>query len=69
MLGGILIIGVGLISAALLWGHRVRRIARQPLPKVAPHDPFWHLKGPKGPAAETSSEAPPSSDPPNEQPT
>lgn len=44
MLGGILICGVSLVALALLWGHRMRRIARQPLPKVAPRDDLWYLK-------------------------
>jgi hypothetical protein len=44
MLGGILICGVALVALALLWGHRIRRIARQPLPKVAPRDELWYLK-------------------------
>jgi len=44
MLGGILICGVSLVALALLWGNRMRRIARQPLPKVAPRDDLWYLK-------------------------
>jgi hypothetical protein len=45
MIGGILICGVGLIAIVLLWGSRARRIARQPLPRVAPRDELWYLKG------------------------
>lgn len=44
MLGAILICGVSLVALVLLWGHRVRRIARQPLPKVAQRDDLWYLK-------------------------
>ncbi|MSR59391.1 MAG: hypothetical protein EXS05_17400 [Planctomycetaceae bacterium] len=63
MLGGILICGVGLIAAVLLWGNRTRRIARQPLPKVAPVDELWYLKGKKTDGVE------PAIDPVDETPT
>lgn len=47
MIGGILIAGVGLISLVMIWGNRMRRIARQPLPTVAPRDELWYLKNKK----------------------
>jgi hypothetical protein len=56
MIGGILILGVGLVALVLLWGNRMRRIARQPLPKVAPRDELWYLKSKKEPAAESEPE-------------
>jgi hypothetical protein len=58
MIGGILICGVGLIAAALLWGSRARRIARQPLPRIAPRDELWYLKNKPDPptAADTQFE-------------
>jgi hypothetical protein len=56
MLGGILICGVGLIAAALLWGSRARRIARQPLPRIAPRDELWYLKNKPDTAAAADTE-------------
>ena len=49
MIGGILICGVGLLAMVLLWGSRIRRIAREPLPRVAPRDELWYLKGRREP--------------------
>lgn len=57
MLGGIVICGVGLIALVLLWGSRTRRIARQPLPKVAPVDELWYLKGKKPEGPELADES------------
>jgi hypothetical protein len=44
------IVGAGLILMllVLLWGVRVRRIARAPLPGQSPVDPLWYLR-PKPP--------------------
>ena len=45
MLGGVLFIGAMTIVLILLWGFRVRRIARRPLPRTTPVDPLWYLRG------------------------
>jgi hypothetical protein len=44
MLGGVLFIGAMMIVLILLWGFRVRRIARKPLPRSTPIDPLWYLR-------------------------
>ena len=36
---------VSLLIIVMLWGARVRRQARQPLPSTSPNDPLWYLKG------------------------
>ena len=36
---------VSLLIIVMLWGARVRRQARQPLPSTRPNDPLWYLKG------------------------
>jgi len=54
--GGILIAGVGLISLVMIWGNRMRRIARQPLPTVAPRDELWYLKNKKRDQTQTTGE-------------
>ena len=38
---------VSLLILVMLWGARVRRQARQPLPSTSPNDPLWYLKGKK----------------------
>ncbi len=41
-----LVIGVvSLMGVLMLWGARVRRLARKPLPNTSPNDPLWYLKG------------------------
>lgn len=47
MLGGIVIIGIALLAFVLIWGNRVRRTAREPLPPVARVNEMWFLKPPK----------------------
>ena len=59
MIGGILIAGVGLLALVIIWGHRVRRIARQPLPKVTQRDELWFLKHKKQEPASSADEPPP----------
>jgi hypothetical protein len=58
MLATILIAGVGLMALILLWGSRARRIARQPLPTVAPRDELWYLKNKKESATATGDDPP-----------
>lgn len=35
---------VSLMLVLMLWGSRVRREARKPLPATKPNDPLWYLK-------------------------
>lgn len=47
--GAMAIVGIGcagllLIMLTMLWGWRVRRISRAPLPPVSPGPEFWFLK-------------------------
>jgi hypothetical protein len=35
---------VSLMLVLMLWGSRVRREARKPLPATKPKDPLWYLK-------------------------
>lgn len=58
MIGGILIAGVGLLALVMIWGNRMRRIARQPLPTVAPRDELWYLRNKKRDQTTTSGEPP-----------
>lgn len=63
MLGGIVIIGVALVAFVLIWGNRVRRTARAPLPRVADRNELWYLKpGRKEDAEGTPPESPPEED-------
>jgi hypothetical protein len=41
---GILIAGLALVAATMMWGHRVRRLARTPFPSGAPRDELWYLR-------------------------
>lgn len=47
MLGGILFVGGMSIVLIVLWGFRVRRLARQPLPSGTAIDPLWYLRARK----------------------
>ncbi len=38
---------VSLLILVMVWGARVRRQARRPLPSTSPNDPLWYLKGKK----------------------
>jgi len=65
VLAGILVIGVGLIALVMLLGRRYRRVARQPLPRVAPVDPLFYLKPKPAPAGgEEPRAAPPTGNEP-----
>lgn len=41
---------VSLLIILMLWGARVRRQVRKPLPTSSPKDPLWYLKTKKPPA-------------------
>jgi hypothetical protein len=62
-LAGIAIIGIGLLAVTLLWGARLRRLNRKPLPNAPLKDELWFLRPPKGPPAESSSTPVPPSEP------
>jgi hypothetical protein len=55
LIGLVLICGVALLALVLLWGSRARRIAREPLPRISPHDELWFLKRKKDMAAPSDS--------------
>lgn len=57
MLVGIMFVGLALIALTILWGFRVRRIARAPLPKRKPVDPLWYLRPEKN-RSQTDSAGP-----------
>jgi len=42
-----------LIVGVVLWAHRLRRIARQPLPDQHPGDALWYLRRPGSPESES----------------
>ena len=44
MLAGIIVGGAMLLALVVIWGNRTRRLARSPLPPVAPRDELWFLK-------------------------
>jgi len=49
----VLVIGVvaGLLVVVVLWGRRVRRMARKPTARIVPGDALWYLKPKKNEAA------------------
>jgi hypothetical protein len=67
-------LSVGTVSFLLilmLWGSRVRREARKPLPATKPNDPFWYLKAkrkalgePKAHPDVSEGQSPSQTDPP-----
>jgi hypothetical protein len=59
-IAGIAIVGIGLLAITILWGARLRRLNRKPLPKAALKDEFWFLKPPKGSVESAPTPAPPS---------
>jgi hypothetical protein len=50
---GILLLGTFLVVLPIVWGHRLRRMSRQPAPSCAPSNPFWFLKPSQPKAGET----------------
>lgn len=59
-LAGIAIAGIGLATVTILWGARLRRETRKPMPPTAPRDDLWFLRPPKS--------LPEDSPPPTESP-
>ncbi len=57
---------VSLMLVLMLWGSRVRREARKPLPAVKRNDPLWYLKAkrkapgePEDPSSVSEEKEPP----------
>lgn len=48
LLAGIAAIGVATIGMIVIWGFRVRRTIREPLPKTAKPDELWYLRSKAG---------------------
>lgn len=58
LLIGVAILGGILILLVILFGSRVRRIARKPLPAAPLRDPLWYLKPKAGNLPEADGEPP-----------
>ena len=54
---GIVIVGVAFLSLVVLWGHRIRRMAREPIAKQSRPDELWYLK-PRKQARKSDSDEP-----------
>ena len=73
VIAGVACMGLMLIGLTILWGVRVRRLARQPLPEQSPIDELWYLKPKKSlpgasadePGSTGPSQPRASSDPPD----
>ncbi len=57
MLIGVAILGGILLLIVFLFGNRVRRIARKPLPDAPLRDPMWYLKNKASDTSELTDEA------------
>ncbi len=55
---GIVIVGVALIALIVLWGGRLRRMNREPLPSTNVQNEFWFLRPPKPPVSDRGPDAP-----------
>lgn len=47
LLAVVLLAGVGLLAGVLIWGARLRRVSRAPLPTVRKQDELWFLRARK----------------------
>lgn len=47
--------GLTLVALVVVWGHRVRRVVRGPLPAQSARDEFWYLRPPKDRAEDGES--------------
>ena len=57
MLIGVVILGGILLLIVFLFGNRIRRIARKPLPNAPLRDPMWYLKNKANDTSEPTDEA------------
>lgn len=60
----VVMVGVALLLAVVLWGRSVRRVARKPTPRISPGDELWYLKPDKTteakqPATDSENHDPP----------
>jgi len=55
LLVGVMVVGILLVSCTMLWGYRLRRIARTKQPARTEFDELWYLKS----KAARTDEAPP----------
>ena len=53
-LAGITILGVVFAAVIIIWGARLRRLVREPLPATGRQDPFWFLRPDKSSPTETT---------------
>ena len=61
LLAGIAFAGVALLGLVIVWGNRIRRIARTPLPRQSRTDELWYLR-PKKEIETKQASKPPESD-------
>lgn len=68
LLLGVLAVGLLLMAAAIVWGAKVRRLARRPEPGSARPDELWYLRKTRPPPEPGTSpdEKPPADDPARE---
>lgn len=70
MLACIIVGGTFLLTLVVIWGNRMRRLARSPLPPVSKRDELWFLKPKKdsdeNPEGELKNAADPSTEPERE---
>ena len=52
LLVAVTVLAVSMLILVMLWGVRVRRQIRKPLPAIKPTDPLWYLKAKKPPEGE-----------------
>jgi hypothetical protein len=60
LLSGIIFIGGFAILLLIIWGYRVRRVIREPLPHCQKVDPLWFLKSTTQDQEENEEGPPPS---------
>ena len=56
VIAGVAFLGLMLVGLTILWGVRVRRLARRPLPEQSPIDELWYLKPRKSPRGASAGE-------------
>jgi len=60
LLGGVCIVGIALIAGTMIWGAKLRRLARVPESGPTRQDELWYLKKPP-PTGEGTGDGEPSS--------
>jgi hypothetical protein len=64
---GIALAGLALLTLIVLWGHRLRRIARASPQRPTQVDPLWYLRTKQSPGLTETSAPPDSTDQNNEK--